>query len=424
MINNIVKIEKEGNCYILFNKRGMILELSEEEYNIFKKFGYEKQFPKEHAEFFNKLSYYGMTDFENYTPKKVPVEYSQALLHHNSKDPVFKSPIIVHLGITAMCNMKCKYCSIRKPYNKMQELSTEEWKKVIKKLSELGVFQIGFTGGEPTLRKDLIELAEYVSSLKCTFNLTTNCWNVDEDLIIKLKKAGMRQCQVSLDCHIPDINDKLRTKGSFERVLKTIKLLQKHGITVGIDCVVSNNNIKHIISFVEWLGKEKVPYLTLIKIKQGDLPLETFKRLLPAYEEHSKIIEQLCNRENTNPCVTLDCGSVSNLQYTLKDEELVRVPIAGCPVGHTLLSISPNGDIYPCVALNASRFMVGNALKDNLESIWHDSPLLKELREIKSRVNAQCKSCERLDYCRAGCRGIAYSLFNDLWESDKTCLRC
>lgn len=423
MISNIVKIEKEKDCYVLFNKRGMVLELSPEEYSTFKKYGKQKNFPKRHREFFNKLCNYEMTDFQDYQAKDAKKDYSKRLLHHDSADPVFKAPIIAHLGITQRCNMRCRYCSVREPYESMKELSTEEWKKIIKNIAELGVFQIGFTGGEPTLREDLIELAEYVNSLNCTFNLTTNCWHLSEEMIAKLKKAGMRQCQVSLDSHLPEVNDKLRTEGSCKNVQKAIRLLRKHNITVGIDCVVSNNNIRHIESFVEWLGKENVPFLTLIKIKQGDLALSLFKELLPPYEKYSRLIEKLCSRENKNPNITIDCGSVSNLQYSLKEEDLHKIPVAGCPAGHTLLSISPNGDMYPCVALGQDEFKIGNALKDDLKKLWQKSKVLRELRQVKSKVSGKCRDCDRLDYCRGGCRGIAYSLYHNLWEADKTCRR-
>src|SRR4030042_1409571 len=421
MIHDVVKITKEGNHYVLFNKRGMVLELSLEEYAVFKKFASRNNFPKQHKEFFNKLCYYEMTDFVGYTPKKVPVDYSQKLLRHNSHKPAFKSPIVAHLGITSACNMRCQYCSVRKPYKRIRELSTEEWKKIIRKLARLGVFQIGFTGGEPTLRKDLVELASFVTSLNCTFNLTTNCWHVDEKLIVELKKAGMRQCQVSLDSHIPEINDELRAKGSFERVKKTIQLLKEQNIAVGVDCVVSNNNLEFIPELVDWLGKQNVPFLTLIKIKQGDLSLDKFQSLLPDYDSYARLIEQLCNRGNNNPCITLDCGSVSNLEYSLNPDELKKVPIAGCPVGHTLLSVAPNGDMGPCVALSAPEFKIGNALTDNLRDIWNNNPCLQALRQVKARVRGSCGECERLDHWRAGCRGIAYSLHHDLWVSDNTC---
>ena len=423
MKSNLIKIEREEDDYLLFNKRGMVLELSSEEFALFEKYADEKYFPDEEQQFFNQLCSYEMLDFEDYTAKDVPVQYSQKLLHHNSAEPAFKSPIIAHLGITQKCNMGCEYCSVREMYGNMEELSTEEWKGVIRKLSGFGVFQIGFTGGEPTLRIDLVELAQYVSEQDCTFNLTTNCWKLDESLVEQLKDAGMRQAQLSLDCHLPEINDALRAEGSLRKVEEAIGLLQKHQITVGIDCVVSQNNLAYLPQFVEWLGDREVPYLTLIKIKQGDLPLERFKELLPGYFEYSQLVEQLCNRDNQNPCVTLDCGSVSNLEYTLTDEELSKVPIAGCPVGHTLLSISPNGDIYPCVALSGERFRIGNALTDNLEEVWDNDQTLRELRQVKSKVDGQCGECGRLDHCRAGCRGIAYSLYDNLWESDKTCLR-
>ena len=421
MILDIIKIEKDGDRYVLFNKRGMVLELTQEEYHIFRAHANKKQFPRAHREFFNRLCCYEMTSFEGYIPRKVPTEYSQALLIHDSEEPAFRSPIVAHLGVTSACNMRCKYCSIRQPYAKAKELSTTEWKRIIDKLAHLGVFQIGLTGGEPTLRKDLIELAEYITSRRCAFNLTTNGWALDRDLIVRLKQAGMRQCQVSLDCHLPTINDRLRGDGACLRAIRAVRLLRDEGIAVGIDCVVSKNNLSHLEEFVAWLNAERIPYLTLIKIKQGDLPLADFKSMLPEYHSYCTLIEKLCNRTNEMPCVTLDCGSVSNLERVLRPQEAKAVPIAGCPVGHTLLSISPDGSVFPCVAMGAHRYCLGNAKDTDLRSMWNENILLRSLRKMKSKIEGQCKECERLDHCRGGCRGIAESLCGGLWKSDETC---
>ena len=207
-----------------------------------------------------------MTLFEGYIPKKVPIQYSQKLLNHNSAEPVFCSPIVAHLGITRSCNMRCRYCSIRQPYSKKKELSTAQWKRIIDNLADLGVFQIGLTGGEPTLRDDIIELARHITEKGCAFNLTTNGWNIKKDLVIKLKNAGMRQCQVSLDCHIPEVNDLLRGKDACQHAIRTIRQLRDEGIAVGIDCVVTKNNLPHIPEFIAWLNAESIPFLTLIKI--------------------------------------------------------------------------------------------------------------------------------------------------------------
>ncbi len=421
MIPDVVKIEREGRHYLLFNRRGMVLELTACEYAIFKEHAAKRRFPKEHAEFFNRLCCYEMTSFEGYTPKPVRVEYTQKLLGHDSGEPLFAAPIVAHLGITGACNMRCSYCSVRKPYSGKGELSKDQWKTVISKLSEMGAFQIGFTGGEPTLHNDLVELAQHVTRCGCTFNLTTNCWNLDEALVRQLKEAGMRQCQVSLDSHVPQTNDELRMRGCFSRVLRAIRMLHRNGITVGIDCVLTSKNIGDIPGFVTWLSRMRVGYLTLIKVKQGDLDIRTFRSLLPGHEEYSRLLDLLCKRKNQNPCVTIDCGSVCNLEQVLRDGELTQVPIAGCPVGHTLLSIAPNGDIYPCVALSQEQFRIGNALSDDLRDVWQNSPALRQLREVKSRIKGKCSSCRRLDHCRGGCRGIALSLTKDLWISDPTC---
>ncbi len=421
MITSLVNIRKEGESFVLFNKRGAVIELNKKEYALFKKYANKKRFPKENTDFFNRLCYLDMVAFENYTPYPIEINYSTRLYNHDNDKPLYPAPVIAHLGITSRCNMRCSYCSIRKPYEKNHELTTDEWKIIIKKLSGLGVYQVGFTGGEPTLREDLPELAEYVEELGCTFNLTTNGKHIEESLIRRLRAAGMRQCQLSLDSSVPEINDALRGKGAFSNLVKTIKLLKRYDIIIGIDCVVSNNNIKQIPSFVVWLKQNEIPYLTMIKIKKGDLPIEEFKRLLPDYESYSRLIDSLCTRVNEYPCITLDCGSVSNLQYTLKDDELHKVPTAGCPLGHTLLSISPNGDLFPCVALSGKRHILGNALKDDIKDIWNNSDKLKELRGIKQNIKGKCKSCSRLNLCRGGCRGIVDSLQEKFWESDESC---
>ncbi len=418
---NLLKVGQENGNYLLFNKRGMVLELTADEYQLFQRHADDTHFPAEGQEFFNRLCFYGMLEFTGYQPTKVPLPYSMKLRDHDSAEPLFQAPIVAHLGITRKCNLSCSYCSVRPYYQEAEELSTENWKTIIGKLADWGVFQIGFTGGEPTLRKDLPELGRYVTGLNCAFNLTTNGWHLREGLVAELKDAGMRQGQVSLDCHLAEIHDQLRGKNSHGRAVQAIKLLQQHDIVVGIDCVVSRVNLPHLPAFVDWLTQEQVPYLTLIKIKPGDLSLDAFQELLPTYEQYSQFLEELCERDNVNPCVTVDCGSVSNLQYTLREDELSKVPVAGCPAGHTLLSISPDGEIYPCVALASKEFRLGNALDDDLPELWSRNETLRALREVKNRVQGQCQHCDRLDYCRGGCRGVAYALTQNLWQSDDTC---
>ncbi|GEM_PF-2803874 len=424
MHKNIIRIKKEKSNYLIFSSEGMLLSLTREEFEAFEKHGKKKKINPEYKEILSRLASYGILEFEDFKPDDERKTYDLSLLRHNSSEPLYPAPVLAHLSVTNKCNMSCEYCSVRELHcsNAEKELTTEQWKKIISGLAEWGVFQIGFTGGEPTLRKDLPELANHVHEKGCVFNLTTNGWLLDEKLVSKLAESGMKQCQVSLDSHIKETHEKLRGKGSYERAIKSIRLLKDKGVAVGIDCVVSRNNIGSIPEFIKWIEKEGIPYLTLIKLKKGDLSREYYNYLMPDYHAYSRLIKDICCREkNKNPNITLDCGSVSNLQAVADKNKFHNLPVAGCPLGHHLICISPSGNIFSCAALLDKRLCLGNALKDDIKEVWENNSLLREFRLIKQKISGKCRNCERLDICRGGCRGISYSINNGLFGSDSTC---
>jgi len=425
MIDKIKKIVEEEGKVKVFNSKGRLVELENNEFEVFKKYGRLETFPKEietgEKETLGQLCDLELIQYQDYKPKETKKKYSTKLYTLNSPEPLQKAPLLAHLAVTSKCNMRCIYCSVREAHQNIKELTTEQWKKIIKKLSDSGVFQIGFTGGEPTLRKDIHELMKYTEEIGCVCNLTTNGWVLTEEFVKEMAKTGIQQCQISFDSFNEEIHDRLRGKGSLKKVVKAIELLHKNNIHIGIDCVVSKNNIKDIGNMIKRCEEMKIEYVTLIKLKQGSLDDETFQRLVPSYEQYGQVIEKLCYRKNEMPNVTIDCASISNLQYTLKDEEMRTIPTAGCPIGHNLICIAPNGDIYPCAALMEKRFKLGNMLKDDFKALWKDNKLLRNFRNIKRIVEGKCKTCNRLDFCRGGCRGIAQSLNKSLYTSDKSC---
>ncbi len=423
MYKNVRKITKKDNEIFILNKDGIVVKLSKNEEGNLNRYAPLEKITNDSPEIVKELADLDILYFKNYKPKKRKINFDDLLIKAKGENPIYNAPIIAHLSITSRCNMQCKYCSVRKIHKgNSEELSTKDYKKIIKKLSVWGVFQIGLTGGEPTLRGDIIELANDINSQECACNMTTNGWYLNKQKIKELYEAGLEQSQVSLDSHIKKTHETLRNIGSYDRALKSLELLQDIGIKVGVDCVVSKNNISDIPDFIDFLADKKISGITLIKLKKGDLPLDIFKKLVPDYKEYGKLIADLCERENTMPEATIDCGSVCNLHHSLTLEEQKKLHSAGCPAGHTLISISPNGDIYPCAALASDEFRLGNALTDNLDEIWHKNKILCDLRNIKSKVSGYCKNCERLDSCRAGCRGIA-KVLKGLNSSDLTCKR-
>lgn len=423
MYSDIKKTIERGGELLILNKRGMVVALPISEKENFERLGRENLMPADPPQSIRELADVGILVFDNYRPAaETTARFDDALMKAEGGEPIYPAPILAHFSVTNRCNMRCAYCSVRRLNERQADLDTTGCKKIIERLSQWGVFQIGFTGGEPSLRRDLPELIAYTVSLGNACNLTTNGWLLDERMVQAYRRAGLEQAQVSLDSHVPEVHDRLRGRGSFARAVKAIKLMQANGIAVGVDCVVSRNNIGTIMDFITFLEHLKIPGLTLIKIKQGDLELEKFKSLCPDYDEYSRLIDAVCRRKNINPEVTIDCGSVSNLQATLTDTEMEKLHAAGCPAGLNLISVSANGDLYPCAALAAEKHVLGNILTDDLQQIWFEHKLLRNLRDIKNIITGSCKECARLDSCRGGCRGIAESL-TGLWTSDPDCQR-
>lgn len=421
MFKELRNIEKRDDGIYILNKLGHVAMITSDLEEELYKYAELEELPEDAPEFIYDLANIGLLEYTNYTPNEDKLYFDDAILKSMDDKPVYRGPVIAHLAITHACNMNCKYCSVKDMHSKIRNgLSTEEYKKIIDKLVDIGAFQIGLTGGEPTTRKDLVELTRYVASKNVACNLTTNGFNVPEKLIIELKEAGLTQVQISLDSYKKEVHEKYRTEGSFDKAMATAKLFKKHGFIVGVDTVVTNDNLDDLEEFMDFLEDNGFDGLTIIKLKQGHLDLETFKKQVPSYDKYAEVIDRVCRR-NGRLEVTIDCSSVANLCKTLTLEEQNKIHSAGCPAGHSLISIAPNGDMFPCAALTNENYKIGNILTDDLEKVWNESPLLKNLRGIKNNIEGKCKTCPKLDVCRGGCRGIADSLSGKKNQSDANC---
>jgi radical SAM protein with 4Fe4S-binding SPASM domain len=419
MLNKVRKIEKRGNEVYFLNQMGYVVSIPINDYDVVMKHASKKRLTNKMPKIVKDLADAQILIFDNYKPNENNVDFDDALVTTNDEKPIYKTPIIAHLSITSACNMNCKYCSVRSIHTKLNQLSTDECKKIIDKLVDWGVFQIGLTGGEPTTRSDLVELVRYTSSKNVACNLTTNGWHITQKLVDQLADAGLTQVQLSLDSHIEEEHEKYRNKGSYKRVMESALMFKKKGLIVGFDTVVTNDNLNKIEKMIKFLNDKGYDGLTLLKLKQGDLSLEDFKRLVPEYKKYGELIDKIC-KYNGHLDVTLDCGSVCNLCMTLTEEEAKTLHSAGCPAGHTLVHVDSNGDMYPCAGLSKKEFKFGNILTDDPSDVWNNNNVLKQMRDIKKMITGKCKKCPKLDNCRGGCRAISYS-FGNLLGSDETC---
>ena len=214
-------------------------------------------------------------------------------------------PSEVWIKLTERCNCRCQMCDIWKLNRDAEgELSTQDWKNVLLGLCRwLGKRHIWFTGGEPFLRKDCIELIRYSSSLGLSIGVITNGILLKPDHMPNLVKAGLKEYHVSIDSMTPEIHNRLRGisgahRRATENVLALKEVLEKTGrnMKIVVKTIIMGHNAKEILPLLEWTEKNKFDE---IKFQPLESNLESkddhvwFNKspLWPKWEEINEIVK-------------------------------------------------------------------------------------------------------------------------------------
>jgi radical SAM protein with 4Fe4S-binding SPASM domain len=304
------------------------------------------------------------------------------------------APYRMDLAITYRCNNDCQHC-----YNarlrSYPELSTKKWKQIIDRLWNLNIPHLIFTGGEPTLRDDLIELITYAENKGQITGLNTNGRRLsDPDYVKKLVKAGLDHVQITLESHQPEIHDQMvKTQGAWNQTVSGIQNALKSSLFVMTNTTMLRNNQHSISDSLDYLAKLGVPTIglnALIYSGRGKdvgtgLPEEELTPLLTiAQEKTAQHSQRLIWYTPTLYChfnpLEMDLG------------------VKGCTAALYNMCIEPDGGVIPCQSYYKQ---LGNILTDPWESIWeHDLSL--QLRK-RSAIPGECQSCSLLEECGAGC---------------------
>lgn len=319
-------------------------------------------------------------------------------------------PYSVGWAITNRCNLRCVHCNMNSGDALNNELKTEDCIKIIDKLAEKKVQRITFFGGEPLVRKDFFQIADYAYNKGIFINMTTNALMITEEMIKKeLYKFDM--VRVSLDGPNAETHEFIRNKkGAFDETIKRIKMLVKNGIDVGVVTCISHRNLKYI--------KEMITLLEELKIKRWFLPLlssagrgsSISKEVLTPLEVKQFLIDIQNLTANSSFTVNLD------IPYSILLKKQNKNVTAACPAAISELVIFANGDVSPCCQVPV---IAGNVLEKDIYEIWNNSDVFKNFRD-RSLVKGKCGNCKFLMNC-GGCRANAYIKYNDYLEGDDVC---
>ncbi len=246
-----------------------------------------------------------------------------------------EGPSHAQISLTNACPQNCRYC-----YNKNRSgelLNTAEIKQLIQELKKMGVFWLGFTGGEPLLNKDIVEIVKSVGD-DCAIKLFTTGSNLTERLAAELKEAGLLYASVSLD-HWEEEHDRIRgSKGAFRTALRAIEIFKSIGVHVSVSAVLSRkmlqrNQVQEFLNFLISLGIHEA-WLSEMKPT-----VEAFWNEASVITEEERLsLVRLQDKYNKEGKIT-----VNYLGHFEGGEHF------GCNAGNKMVYIDAFGEVSPCV---------------------------------------------------------------------------
>ena len=343
------------------------------------------------------------------------------------------APILVVWDCTHACNLMCKHCYQDAQKKLPDELSTEESKRMIDGLASAGVIVLAFSGGEPLMRKDFFEIAEYAHEKGLYLSLATNGTLITREIAKKLKESGLEYVEISIDGKDAPNHDGFRgVQGMFERSVEGIKNCVAEELYTCIATTPTKQNLQDIPRIYDLACELKAARIVLFNfIPTGRGAGMAGSDLSP--EEREALLKQMFKKNyegatevlSTAPqyarvALGLDGLSVGHfLTYKNVDNCMLTLLefIGGCGAGRHYCCIRPNGDIEPCVFM---RLKVGNVRESDRLDIWHNSPVLDRLRD-RSKLQGHCAVCDHKYVC-GGCRARALAYFGDLNAPDPGCI--
>lgn len=346
-------------------------------------------------------------------------------------------PVVVW-NSTRTCNLKCRHCYMSSDAKKYaNELTTAEAKKFIDDLADFNVPVLLFSGGEPLIRPDFFELADYAAKKGVRPTLSTNGTLITPQVAQKIKNIGVGYVGISLD-GLREVNDKFRGKeGAFEAAMNGIKNCVAVNQRVGLRFTINHHNIQeleNIFDFIEEENIDRVCFYHLVYSGRGnqmmneDVTAEESRRAMDIIIRRTRDFEE---RGLKKEILTVDnhCDGVYMYLKALSEgkEELAKQikkyisMNGGNRSGIAFAEVDPMGYVHPDQFTQHHTF--GNVRERKFGDIWQDTsnPIMAGLKDRKPLLKGRCAKCKFLDNCNGNFRTRAEARTDDFWESDPSC---
>ena len=313
------------------------------------------------------------------------------------------------------CNLNCIHCRARANAGPHEgELSLAECRRIIDDIASFASPTLILTGGEPLLRPDIYDIADYAASVGIRAVMAVNGTLVDDKAAARLNKAGILRVSMSIDGKDAGEHDRFRgVPGAFDGVMRAAECLRKAGLPFQINTTIARLNAKDlraIYDLARTMGAVAWHVFLLVPVGRGE-GLKGEELSAAMYEE---VLGRLYGLEEEGLIeMKVTCAPH---YYRIVQERGGTPKSSGCLAGKSFLFISHKGIAQPCGYLELA---CGNVRADGVRKVWEGSRELASIRDL-SLYKGKCGQCRYLRIC-GGCRARAAELKGDFLEAEPYC---
>jgi PqqA peptide cyclase len=324
-------------------------------------------------------------------------------------------PTTLLAELTHRCPLHCPYCS--NPLDLIRaesELQTDDWKRVFTQARELGVLQLGLSGGEPLLRKDLEELAAHARTEGLYSTLVTSGLGLTRSRAERLKEVGLEHVQISIQDSDPEVAERIAGVRSVKHKQAAAAIVRELGFAFTVNVVLHRANLDRIGSIIDLAAGLGADRVELANTQYYGWGLQNRASLMPTREQVER------SREIAERAVQQYRGKMQ-ITYVLPDyyEAFPKACYGGW--GKLYLVVTPNGMVLPCHgATGITSLQFDNVQARSLAWIWRESGAFRAFRG-DSWMKEPCRSCPRKAADFGGCRCQAFALTGDAANTDPVC---
>lgn len=291
----------------------------------------------------------------------------------------------VMFEVTYECNFKCQHCYVPLHYrDKEKELTTKQVYAVLDQLKELGCFYLGFTGGEPFMRSDFIDIVWYAK--KCGFQIIiySNASCINEKIVRELVRIGINK----IDITVPAIKEKTFKKitgvNAKKKVFDAIECLYKNNVPLGLKTCILQDNEREF---------EEIRSYALLRTKLYRFDTVVSRRLDGSdFPLQYKTLKNFLNpQKNTQRCS--DAMTVKDV-FPKKADAVRYHMFSSCGVGRISAAITPGGELKMCPVIDYPKYTIQGT---SLAKAWDQ--LKKHTADISAQPNKECEGCSVKQYC-------------------------